>query len=733
MNRLKKIFCLPAILFVSWLTASPLQALQTEFRGGPVNIDAENITYDGDEDVYHAVGNVLITFSGGYLKADAVTLNHTTNQALAVGHVLLHSDQDVLEGEQVSFNIVSRTGTVNDGTMFIAENHFYIKGERIEKTAEATYRLENATVTSCDGDAPDWRIAGKEFDVTLDGYGIIRDGRFLARDLPVLYLPYFVFPAKTKRQSGLLFPRFSYSRDKNGLDVEIPYYWAISENADATFFQRYMEKRGFKEGVELRYFLGPNSFGTMYGDFINDRLQVQDGTGSLSRDWRESHNRWSFYLNHETTFANGFNLRSDIRRVSDRWYFKDFSRSNYYLDNYLPSGETRFRRIPFLGDESLASLDSTVRLTKDWSLYNLTALARYTDDFSSPDNNATLQSYPEVTFTGFRQPLFGSPLQLAFTSGYSYLHRQEGQKGHLGYLSPTLYFPTKLGPYVQVEPWAGVRGDIWQRSDSPADDDDKFGHRKIFTLGTNLSTGIYRVFDVKVADIEKIRHGIQTGVTYGYVPEEKQEHLPNYLGAIGEQNYLSYWVTNTLLAKERGTDGKASYRELMRFKLAQTYNILEARRDVTAVGSDNRPFGDVYLELDLTPIRHLTFQARNVYSANSGVWWQNNYDLTLFDNRGDYASVGYRHTMDALEEVNLALRAAITSSLSATYVLRRNKLDGKEIESSYGLQYRKQCWNAELKLTNTEDDQTIMLLFSLYGIGAIDLSSSSSSSPTGGN
>jgi hypothetical protein len=188
-----------------------------------------------------------------------------------------------------------------------------------------------------------------------------------------------------------------------------------------------------------------------------------------------------------------------------------------------------------------------------------------------------------------------------------------------------------------------------------------------------------------------------------------------------------------LLAKERGTDGKASYRELMRFKLAQTYNILEARRDVTAVGSDNRPFGDVYLELDLTPIRHLTFQARNVYSVNSGVWWQNNYDLTLFDNRGDYASVGYRHTMDALEEVNLALRAAITSSLSATYVLRRNKLDGKEIESSYGVQYRKQCWNAELKLTNTEDDQTIMLLFSLYGIGAIDLSSSSSSSPTGGN
>lgn len=53
---------------------------------------------------------------------------------MAVGHVLVKSDQDTLEGEKVSFNIVSRTGTVDDGKMFIAQNHFYIKGERIEKS-----------------------------------------------------------------------------------------------------------------------------------------------------------------------------------------------------------------------------------------------------------------------------------------------------------------------------------------------------------------------------------------------------------------------------------------------------------------------------------------------------------------------------------------------------------------------------------------------------------------------
>ena len=191
-------------------------------------------------------------------------------------------------------------------------------------------------------------------------------------------------PPKQRARPASSSPRLAYSRDKNGLDIEIPFYWAVSDSSDATFSQRYLEKRGFKEGVEFRYAAGADSFGVFYGDFINDRKRVTDGVGTMSRDWQDDRNRWSYYLNHETTFADGFSLRSDIRRVSDRWYFKDFSSFNYYLDHYSPSGEERFSRVSFLGDESLGSLDSTVRLTKDWSLYNLTALARYTDDFSSP-------------------------------------------------------------------------------------------------------------------------------------------------------------------------------------------------------------------------------------------------------------------------------------------------------------------------------------------------------------
>src|SRR4030067_2723660 len=97
------------------MATSPLWALQTEFSGGPVAIEADSIAYDGDQDAFHALGKVRITFSGGYLKADYVTLNRGTNEAFAEGNVLLRSDQDVLEGERVFFDIVAKTGWVDDG------------------------------------------------------------------------------------------------------------------------------------------------------------------------------------------------------------------------------------------------------------------------------------------------------------------------------------------------------------------------------------------------------------------------------------------------------------------------------------------------------------------------------------------------------------------------------------------------------------------------------------------
>ena len=730
-----------------FISAHNAIAAKVDISKEPATIEANSITYDMDKDTYHAKGNVLIVFSGGFLMAESVILNKISNEALAEGYVVVISDNDTLEGDRVMFNIKTKTGVAYESKMFLDRNHFYLTGSKIEKTGEATYHIDDATATTCDGNFPDWRLMGSELDITIDGYGTFKNSRFLVNNTPVFYTPYLLFPAKTTRQSGFLLPYLTYSQNKLGWDVELPYYWAISESTDATFYQRYMSKRGFKEGVEFRYFISNNSFGTFYGDFMNDTGRVNETAGNISRAWESDHKRWSYYLNHETTFSPSFFLRTDIRKVSDDWYFKDFSSNNYYLDNYSTSETQRFKKVPFVGDESLGSLESTARLVKNWQLYSLTTLVRYTDDYASASNDATLQKYPEITLKGIKRPVFGTPLNFEFDTTYDYYYRTEGQKGHLYDVQPVLTMPLRMGDYLWLTPQIGVKDTLWDRNDNLDTVQNKHDNRIIYTTGATASTEIHRIFNMGGQETEKIRHGIKPELTYTYIPNVNQDNIPDFVTLIPEQNTLTYAVTNTLVAKLKEKGSGSSYLEFLRLKLSQAYDFYEAKRgdkfdSTTGALIDKRPFSDVDIELDVKPFKYLSFSARNKYNPYSNSWDQTNYDLNMSDWRGDTATVGYRYTSAhfstinginasasnipfspylytsaPLEEIDLSLKAVITKSVDLIYVQRRDEFNKQTLENTIGFKYHKQCWSIEVKYSETENDKSFTLAFSLYGLG----------------
>ena len=174
--------------------------------------------------------------------------------------------------------------------------------------------------------------------------------------------------------------------------------------------------RGLQEGAEFRYQPSSSTYGLFYGDFLKDQWTGTDTFGGIPRTWTEKQDRWSWYWSHETTFEPGFYFRSDLKKVSDIYYFRDFDSHNYYLDHYAGSSNRKFQKVSFVGNEQLTSYDSTARIVKQWRNYNLTALAQYTDNLTSPSNDETLQRYPEITFTGFKQPLFGTRLNWEFAA-----------------------------------------------------------------------------------------------------------------------------------------------------------------------------------------------------------------------------------------------------------------------------------------------------------------------------
>ena len=712
-----------------------------------VHIEADTLGYDMDTDTYHAKGNVVITYTDGILSAVMVDVDRKTNEALAEGQVVLQSrDGDVLEGEKARLDIEKKTGVVEHGQVFVSKTHMYILGDRIERRSESTYFVVNAQLTSCDGLSPAWHFAGKELDVTVDGYGTLTNSKFYAKNTPVFYSPYLLFPVKTTRQTGLLLPeRMSYSQNKLGMDVSVPFFWAISQDTDATFYQRYMSARGYQQGAEYRYSLSKDIYGTIYADFLQDQKQISETVGNLTRDWKGDQNRWSLYMNHEARFDKTMYFRADIAKVSDSFYFKDFSSYNYFLANYAGTRPQAYKRISFMADESLSTIESNLRFVKAWEAYSLAARVRDVQDLTVASNDVTLQKYPEITLAGMKQSLFGTRAQYELSGVYDYFYRGQGQKGNLLDVYPTLSMPVRLGDYAMLTPFSGMRSLAWTRDDNVSDGAGKQGNLQIYTFGGTASSEVSRIFDIGTKSMDKIRHAVRPEVTYIYSPNTDQNNIPDFIPAAtqqnaitsamnkvlgtsvnggiaatapiaSDQNSITYGVTNTLVARIWDEKGKKRYLEFFRFKATQTYDFKEANRDILLADTNRKPLSDIALEVDFRPVTYLTFLARDKYNVYNANWSQANYDLILNNKRGDSASLTYRYTQDSIEETNLILKAVLTKSVNLLVRFKRDHFNHRDVERMVGFDYRSQCWAVGFDYGERNNDRTYAIRFAIHGM-----------------
>jgi LPS-assembly protein len=718
-----------------------------------VNIEADSMDYDNVNDVYHAKGKVSIIYSGAALSADDVQLDNKNNVATARGNAFLKMGEDTLRGEKIVLNIEDKTGAAYMAHAFYAMNNFYVNGDKIEKTGENTYFIKQPVATTCDGNKPDWEIAGSEMKVTIEGYGLMKDAQFLVKGLPVFYSPYLPFPAKSERQSGFLIPYLS-SSSNDGIDIEVPYFWAISPQMDATFYQHNIEKRGFQEGGEFRYYFGNNSFGTFYGNYLEDTQHVTDTTyEATSRDWQEMHKRWSYYFNSQTNFDSQFYVRTDIINISDKWYFQDFSSRNYYLDNYAETAADSFKNVPFKADQTLRYLESTARVFKGWSNYSLTGSINTTQDFNAVNDDQTFQKYPEIVLTGSKQQFMNTPLYYEFTGTYDYFYSGAGQKGHYIDFSPTVSMPFNISGYLKVTPQFSLKETLWDRDDNQIGSNSRTGDTTIYNASLSLSSQVSRVFDINMGNWEKIRHEIKPEIIYSYVPNVSQGNIPYYYlpafspfmmpgttpittasgkalqGIVGAfssfpvttssyglegQNAVAWSLTNILTAKVKDGAGAYSYLEFLRLKLFQTYDINEANKGMDGITTERRPVSDVGMEFDFTPHKYFSFVARDLYDVYGG-WDQSSYDVNVKDWRGDSLSIGYRYTMDSVEELDFSLKALIAKNIDATFISRHDLFNSQTIENTLGFVYHKQCWSMGLDFTQTSTDTRFLLKFSLAG------------------
>ena len=750
MYRLFSRKCLPLtavfVLFLCLVSVTCASAMSTEENPKEVSwhISALMVTYDNERELYIAEDNVIITGGKTRLEADYVEFSNKTKDAFAQGNVLFISGGDTITCNAMQINLLTEKGTINKGTIFIQENNYYISGENMRKTGEFTYDAEKGTITTCNGDTPDWKISGKNIKVTIEGYGTANNTALWAKKMPVLYSPYLVFPLKNKRQTGLLVPRIA-SSDKRGFEYEQPLFIALSRNTDATVYAHYMADRGTKVAGEFRYVLDDKSKGMMMMDFLDDNKlgDGSDDTEDVSYSFdttedRTNRDRYWFRMKHDQALPYEFKAKLDIDYVSDADYLLEFKDGFTGFDATNSHFEKIFGR-------SLDEYDDTTRensllVTRTWSKYNLNIQTQWYDNVEArqqDEEDTTLQTLPSIEFDAARQKIGESNFYWNLNSEYRYFFRQDTDpeptstdreeklvNGHRIDIYPKVYYPTDIGKAFFFEPFIGLRGTAWNTenyTDSSGDESD-FHSRGLYDIGAELSTSVNRIFTLNNSFAEKLKHEIVPKLEYSFIPYEHQDDLPYFdtLDEIEEENLVTWSLTNTFTSRKaiKKPDGTTTnqYKELAWFKLYQDYDIRNERDGDEAT---DKPWQDLELKYELTPFQYLSSNGDIALDPYTRHFTEIKFGATVRDNRGDSIHTSYKYEFDSTITRSWYTRfnAVITNYLLAYYSFENNLDDQTTIETRTGIEVNKECWALALEFKDSSEDTTIAFMVTLKGIG----------------
>ena len=339
--RLLALLALPALPALAQQAPAPVPATQAAPAGDaePTEIEADRIEGANEESLV-AEGAVRLQRGERMLSADRLRYRIIDEEIEAEGSVVMSAPEYELAGPRLVLRMAEHTGFMEAPTYRFsslpgrrkpkagqnpapfgpqaATSGPFSKAQgarggakRIEIEGENQYRMDEATYSTCSPGDDSWFAQFSELSFDYDRFeGEGWGAKVVFKGVPILYMPYLNFPLSTGRRSGFLSPTVG-STSNSGFEWQLPYYWNIAPNLDATITVHDYARRGTQLGVDQRY-LFPSASGDLHADYLgSDRTNGRD--------------RSSYRWRHYQSFGYGLSGSLDLARVSDDTYFKDFS------------------------------------------------------------------------------------------------------------------------------------------------------------------------------------------------------------------------------------------------------------------------------------------------------------------------------------------------------------------------------------------------------------------------
>jgi len=667
---------------------------------------------------------VVIRKGDQVLHAEEATYRQKTGMVSVRGNVRLEAGGDVLRGDSGWFDLNRQVGRIEGGRLFLARNHYYVRGDLVEKTGPDTYRVRNCVVTTCDGPVPAWSISGSEVEVTLEGYGHVTHAAFRVRDWPVLYFPYMVFPAKTKRQTGFLPPRAGYST-RNGVEGELPFFWAVSDQVDATFYPHYMSRRGYEQGVELRYRQGEESGGVFLFDLLQDRKDkdmTDEDDLAISPYKRTNRTRYWFRGRADQEFPLGVTGHLDADLVSDQDYLRELGKDLFGFDSHADPASRSGRS---LEEESSPTRRSALRLDRDGEDYSLQGLASFHQRPERPREDMTAQPLGGVYFSLLPRKWGKWPGFFRAETDYDYVWREAGSKGHRTWVAPEVTFPF----WFLDDRLVAETSLLYEYNRQWVDEGRDFGNeqrsRRAYEGRANLSFQAERLFDGRWGDAERLRHKVTPSLRYRYrvhhAPEEASpwfERVDASSVVNGIVNELTFSLENALDARLRRQEKAARYARWCTFDLSQTYDLVEAQRNR---GPDRRPFKPLAASLNVFPDDDLDLRGSITWNHYDKIIETSQLSMVLSvprsGGRTDHYELDYLYAVEDEKTLSFSADIFLLWGFSAGMALSRDLRLGKDISRSLRLGYNSQCWGIDFVVEKQYRETRFLVVFDLLGLG----------------
>lgn len=729
----------------------------------PVILKADLIESDREGKLNHFVGNLSIRRGSETITADRALWHDATNTAELSGNIRIVSPEFTVMAQRAVVNLDLNMAKIYDGQAFFPARNYYVSGAVIERLGERTLNIKDGTATTCDGPSPAWTIHADNLTVTEGGYATASGVSFNTRYAPILAMPYFMFPVKNERQSGLLMPSVANS-SRDGLTLALPLFLAPDENYDFTYTPVWREKRGLAHTLEGRFHFEKGK-GIWQMTYLDDRdpqayryhLDAKEQKTN-ERYWLRAQNQWHL---------GEWDVNLNLDLVSDPLFLAEF-RSD--LDGYFVSRNSFNKAFGYTVNEYLDPMrNNTLFAQKSGYDSFFRGGVEYTQDLYSKDNYDTIQKLPSLQHNLVSRPLaeaLGKELQLAnlprfsMETRYDYFSRLSNslsvtdEEGHRVYLKPSMNWSSPVAGLANFELEADLGLTMYDLNGSrPYDRSvngarDRARHdsgedRLTGSIKASLSTSLGRVYG-GFGDAVAVHHQINPTVSFSYVgAPEDQSRLPywDYLDRRLPRQTIRYGLLNTFVKKtpiadQDGTPGGYDYFQFLKLGIWSSYefrdNLKWAQKPEARYYTTDyfdRGTGPIDLELEAFFNQYVSIRAVSGFDGRTGKATSHDMSLRLADKRGDSFAITYDFDSPSTalgtgqfndyEEIRADVAIMLNEDWSAGFSTRYDVRGGKDLETNAQILYRNQCYGLGLFYSDTDNDRRVGLMIDLLGFGSV--------------